>query len=165
VIPDRQFRELVMAFYRRMRRAGLTRIGARDVTGELVNAAHDIDLFDIQRDLRLRDLFTESVEMMTRAAVDLTDPQRFVARQHLPEMVRALDDWDRRLEARAAGLRQATALQVIGTYGTMRRISTGRHGPQTYRCQCGWEGSNAHGFARQHANTCLQARQPWPVGA
>lgn len=89
----RDFRRLVLAYYRRLRKGGLTRAGAREFIGALVNSADAIDLFRIHSDVEALEDIRRVVGMVAAGFGSEDDAQRRKARWALPHVLWAEDAW------------------------------------------------------------------------
>jgi hypothetical protein len=85
------FRRLVLAYYHQLRKGGLTKAGARELVGALVNTADAIDLFHIHRDLETLAALRRAVGSVGTCLASQDDVQRIKARRGLPYILKAED--------------------------------------------------------------------------
>ena len=93
-LDEQVFRYLVMAFYRRLRRGGLTRLDARELVGSLVNTAYDLELFDFQVLLKDQERVQSVISMLAPDLANWNDWRRqSAARAALPHLLKASDGY------------------------------------------------------------------------
>lgn len=98
---ERDFRRLTLAYYRRLRKGGLTRAGTRELVGELVNTADAIDLFRIHSDLAALEAIRRIAGSVGADLGSEDDWTRIKARRGLPYIMQAEGTWAAYVHGRA----------------------------------------------------------------
>ena len=92
-MTEQAFRRLVLAYYHRLRKSGLTRLDARELVGALVNTADAIDLFGIHGHLEILESIRHAVGAVAAGLSSEEDWERTKARRALPYALQAEDAW------------------------------------------------------------------------